>query len=167
MQSQIRLLQVLAGCKNQASLPLGVIAVGIIQCVAVSSVQCENRDACGKQKVLQKCSAMINFRRRSRKLRFYHHALSLSYHCLSADVRNLFLKAPLSRLFYSLLFTLDVMTCSPAASVQDPNVQEVDIFFLQVQVSKSLIWQFENKACSTIILISGTSTLTEMTLDPW
>lgn len=38
MQSQIRLLQVLAGCKNQASLPLRVIAVGIIQCVAVSSI---------------------------------------------------------------------------------------------------------------------------------
>lgn len=79
--------------------------------------------------MVSKCSIVINLRRSSRKLRFYHHALPLSYHCLSADVRNLFLKAPLSRLFYSLLFTLDVMTCSPAASAQDPNVQEVDISF--------------------------------------
>lgn len=68
-----------------------------------------------------------HFRKRSRKLRFYHHGLSLSYHCLSADVRNFFLKAPLSGLFPSLLFTLDVMKWSPTASVQNAYVQEVDV----------------------------------------
>ena len=70
-----------------------------------------------------------HFRKRSRRLRFYHHGLSLSYHCLSADVRNRFLIAPLSRLFSSLLFTLDVMKCAPTASVQDAHVREVDVLF--------------------------------------
>lgn len=58
------------------------------------------------------------------------HALFLNDHCLSVAVRNLFLKALLGRLFHSVLFTLDVTNCVPTASVWDPNVLKVDIFFL-------------------------------------
>lgn len=73
-----------------------------------------------------------HFRRRSRKLRCHHYALSLNYHCLSADMRNLFLKAPLRGLFYSLFFALDVIKCAPTASIQDSNVQKVYVLSLQV-----------------------------------
>lgn len=69
-------------------------------------------------------------------LRVHHHALFLNCHCPSAAVRNLCLKALLGRQFHSVLFTLKVTNCAATASVQDPNVRKVDIFFLFRSESK-------------------------------